>query len=210
MEEIKEYWNDDEFIHYDKKQLEKLGLQEDTVEFLSTVGLLTGTRFTGHGLLRFLAEFQEETIRNEEYIKIASPMPGSEGLYIKKGVDYVYYINLPTNYHGFTKKLCNTKIYNFVKFQTIKLMGRSNYPNVDDDELEGYQCAREVIEAFKKVDPAAVHPYSYWANQMLNYAIDYFYDEDEKFEAAIKLGKYASSEEAYFDALFHGMQVLQA
>ncbi len=57
-------------------------------------------------------------------------------------------------------------------FETIMSMIESKYPNVDDDELEGYQCAREVIEEFKKVDPVAVHPYSYWANRMLNQAED--------------------------------------
>ncbi|RRJ61880.1 hypothetical protein EHV15_01970 [Paenibacillus oralis] len=208
MEDIKEYWNQ-EFFKYEKKELEKYGFQEDTVEFLCTVGLMKGERFNDRSTLRFLAEFGEETICNEKYIRIASPTLGSEGLYLKAGEDHVYYIDLPDEHNELYKKFCNTKIHDYVKFETMKFMIASTYPNVDDDELEGYQCAREVIEAFKKIDPAAVYSYSYWANRMLSYAIDYFYDEDEKFEAAIKSGKYRSSEEAYFDVLFHGMQVLE-
>ncbi|MNL78501.1 hypothetical protein D3C87_2049050 [compost metagenome] len=66
-----------------------------------------------------------------------------------------------------------------------------------------------MIEEFKKIDQSAVYPYSYWANRMLNYAINYFYDEDEKFKISIRKGKYGLDEEAYFDALFNGMDVLE-
>lgn len=209
MEEIKEYWNY-EFIHYEKDDLKKYRFREDTIDFLSTVGLMTGERFKKQSFkfFRFLTEFQEEEIDNEKYIRVAHTNLGSEGLYIKKGDDHVYYVDLLNKYHR--KKFCNTKIRDYVKFETIKSMIDSKYPKAADDELEGYECAREVIEKFKKVDPAAVFPYSYWANRMLNYAKDYFHDEDEKFEIAIKSGKYSSDEEAYFDVLFSGMEVLKA
>jgi len=174
------------------------------------VGLMNGERFIDETFLCFLAEFKEEIIFNEKYIKIASRLVDSDGLYLKTGDDHVYYLNVPLRHNEFIKRFCNTRIHEYVKFQTILSMITSKYPNVADDELVGYECSREVIEVFKKVDRAAIYPFTYWANKMLNFAIDYFYAEDEKFEAAIKSGKYASSEEAYFDVLFHGMQVLQA
>lgn len=207
-EEIRKYWNN-EFIRYRIIELEEYGFQEDTVEFLSTVGLMNGERFTRQNYFRFLAEFKKETIYEDRYIKIASRSWETDGLYIKLGEDHLYYIHLPNQYDGFTKELCNTRINDFVMFETIMSMIEPKYPNVDDDELEGYQCAREVIEEFKKVDPAAVYPYSYWANRMLNFAIDYFFDEDDKIEFAIRSGRYVSKNEAYFDVLFNGMEVLE-
>ncbi|TKI57232.1 hypothetical protein E8L90_18195 [Brevibacillus antibioticus] len=210
MEDIKKYW-DNEFIHYEKTELNKYGFHEDTVEFLGTVGLMAGKRFKDRSYFAFsfLADFKEEKIDGEKYIRIASTFLGSRGLYIKNGEDHVYYIDYSKENNKLIKDFCNTKIQDYVEFETVKSMISSRYPNVDDDELEGYECAREMIEAFKKIDPAAVYPYSYWANRMLNYAINYFYDEDDKIEAAIKSGKYATSNDAYFDILFNGMDVLE-
>ncbi|MEK5166570.1 hypothetical protein NYE69_30135 [Paenibacillus sp. FSL R5-0527] len=39
MEEIKEYWNH-KFLKYEKKELEKYGFQEDTVELLIMIIVL--------------------------------------------------------------------------------------------------------------------------------------------------------------------------
>lgn len=208
MEDIEEFWNH-EFYKYEIKELEKYGLQAETVEFLSTVGLMNGKYFKEQSPMRFLSELEEETILNEKYLKIASQSTGSDGLYLKIGEEHLYYIEFPDEYYNFNKEFCNTRVYDYVKFETLKSMIASKYPKVADDELEGYQCAREVIEEFKKIDSEAVYPYSYWANRMLNYAIDYFYDEDEKFESAVKSGKYASRNDAYFDVLFNGMHVLE-
>lgn len=146
-------------------------------------------------------------MKNKKLIRIASTPLGSDGLYIELGEDNVYFIKHPGEFNELIKKFCNSKVQNYVEFETIESRITQKYPNVADDELEGFECAREVIEVYKKIDPSAIYPYSYWANRILNYAINYFYDEDTKIESAIQSGKYSYRNDVYFDILIYGTNI---
>jgi hypothetical protein len=80
---------------------------------------------------------------------------------------------------------------------------------VDDNELEGYECAREIIEKYKEIDPHAIYPYSLWSCILLRYAEDFFYDEWDKFEKSVKNGYYSRIEDVFFDVLFNGFISLE-
>lgn len=60
------------------------------------------------------------------------------------------------------------------------------YDDIDNDEEQGYECVREIIEKFEDVNNKTLYKFSYWGNILLQFAIDCFYEEDEIFQKALK------------------------
>ena len=196
---IREFWSN-EFYEYTPKKLSSYSLNNDTISFLLEVGLMNGNKFRHCCTIEFLENFK---IENDNYIKIGKSYAGN--LYLDEDKNNVYFFEENILENAF----CNSSLFKFVLFVTIQSQITDSYENVHDEALVAYNCSREIIEKFKKIDPEAIYPYSYWAVIMYNYAINYFYDEDDKFEDVMQKGKYKDYEEAYFDVLFNGFDVLK-
>jgi len=151
-----------------------------------------------------------EIIKGRDYIKIAENGTHSKGggLYIEIGTGNLFHFSPELEDFGLNNEFCNSSIELCMLFETIIEKTFEKYPKAADDALEGYECAREMIEQFKETDMSVVYPYSYWANTLLDYAVYYFYDNDHKFDGAVQNGHYPRIEDAYFDALFNGFEVL--
>ena len=198
---IKEFWND-EFYRYSSEELEKYSLNTETKSFLLKVGLL---KFN-YGLMKFMGTFEVKDYNNKKFIKIGKTYAGD--LCLNEMQNKVFYFFLGQE-NIFENSYCNSSIFEYIIFETLKRKITKMYEKVEDDALESYMCAREIIKLFKEINDLSIYPYSYWANLMLEYAIGYFYDEDDMFEKAIENKKYKNFEEAYFDALFNGIEVLE-
>lgn len=209
LELIKQHWETN-LITYDPKYINGLGFNNNTIDFLTNVGLMRGKPYESIGRFVFLDVFVSETIKGSNFIKLAENFfYPEEGIYIELGSDNLFCINLELKGDFLINSFCNSTIENFVLFETINKRNETLYPNLDDDEKEGYQCARETIKQFKEIDMPAIYPYSYWTATMLEYAINFFYDTDDKFKQALQSNRYRSIDDAYFDVLINGFEVLK-
>lgn len=190
VKELSKYW-DNSFIKYDDDKLNVYKLNRNTVDFLSKVGLPNGEKAKEKLAYNFLEidNMQKKIINDEEYIKIEQYRNSDGFIAVKVNTEEIFYISLADERYVSKDivKYCNKNIENFILFCTILGM---NYDNIENDELEGYQCARETVEEFKKIDIKSVCQQSYWINILMDYAIDYFYDMDEDFQKVLKEKRY--------------------
>ena len=198
---IKEFWND-EFYRYSSEELEKYSLNTETKSFLLKVGLL---KFN-YGPMEFMETFEVKDYNNKKFIKIGKTYAGD--LCLNEVQNQVFYFFLGQE-NIFENSYCNSTIFEYSLFETISAKIANTYDKVEDDPLESYMCAREIIEEFKKINSEAIYPYSYWSDAMYQYAIGYFYDKHDKFEEVVRTGKYKNFEEAHFDVLLNGFEILE-
>ena len=195
---IKQYWGN-KLVPYNPKNIYELGLQKDTISFLLNVGVIKNKVYEEISRFRFLDTPFRENINGINFVKIAENFFNPErGLYIKIGCDSLYTEN----------DFCNSSFEQFILFETIKSKITASEPNVCDDAIKGYECAREIIEHFKKADPAAIKPYSFWCVELISYAINYFYDEEERFKEVLRRGNYACIEDIWFEVLINGFKTI--
>lgn len=84
------------------------------------------------------------------------------------------------------KKNLTKYILQIQKMEKIEQIIVIKYDDVDNDEKQGYECDREIIEKFKEINNKTLYKFSYWGNILLQFAIDYFYEEDEIFQKVLK------------------------
>ncbi|MBW4653872.1 MAG: hypothetical protein KME20_12655 [Kaiparowitsia implicata GSE-PSE-MK54-09C] len=201
---IAKHWHN-KFIHYNERNLEELEITSENKKTLSALGLMNSEEFSKSSVIAFNRNLEYVKKHNDNYIKIANGL--GFGLYLKRDNDHVYYLTESQNQNT-ENSLCNTTIKNYLIFETIKSKNHLEYREFDGDHLKSYIFARELIEDFKKIDPRAIYPYSYWSNNILNYAIDYLCTENSKLQAEIKETSFIPNEQIYYEALFHGADYL--
>lgn len=179
------YWNHN-FVIYSKKKLQEFNISEKTKDFLEINGLPYGEKFKEICSFRFLNEdfLKLVTINEDNYLKIAEFILSEKGIFIKEKSDEVYFIDLENEKNRID--YCNNDIIEFIIFKTILSKTIMNYDNVHNDELQGYEYAREIVEKFKEINNKTLYKFSYWSNMLLQFAIDYFYEEDEIFQKVLK------------------------
>ena len=203
FEFIRNFWNN-EFYRYSVDELNKYPLNEETIMFLSEVGLFN--QKSRGSSMEFLEIFEMKIYDNRKFIKIGKSYVGEFCLNeIENEVFYFVF----SRKNIFENSYCNSSVFEYTLFETIRKKITGTYEDVADEALKGFECARAIVEEFKKINEKTIYPYSYWSIILYNYAINYFYDEDDKFEEAMKKGKYKNFEEAYFDVLFNGFDVLK-
>ena len=203
FEFIRNFWNN-EFYRYSVDELNKYPLNEETIMFLSEVGLFN--QKSRGSSMEFLEIFEMKIYDNRKFIKIGKSYVGEFCLNeIENEVFYFVF----SRKNIFENSYCNSSVLEYTLFETIRKKITGTYEDVADEALKGFECARAIVEEFKKINEKTIYPYSYWSIILYNYAINYFYDEDDKFEEAMKKGKYKNFEEAYFDVLFNGFDVLK-
>ena len=207
INEIVRYWNPN-LIKYSSEKLDKFNISKITKEFLEINGLPYGEKFKETCSFKFLTEdfLQSVKIKEEKYVKIAEFLLSQMGIFIKEKSDEVYFIDLENGKNRID--YCNKDIIEFIIFETIISQTVIKYDDIDNDEEQGYECAREIIEKFKEINNKTLYKFSYWGNILLQFAIDYFYEEDEIFQKVLKEKKYASYEDALYKALFFGIEKL--
>ena len=140
VKELSKYW-DNSFIKYDDDKLNVYKLNRNTVDFLSKVGLPNGEKAKEKLAYNFLEidNMQKKIINDEEYIKIEQYRNSDGFIAVKVNTEEIFYISLADERYVSKDivKYCNKNIENFILFCTILGM---NYDNIENDELEGYQC----------------------------------------------------------------------
>lgn len=207
INDMVKYWNHN-FVIYSKKKLQEFNISEKTKDFLEINGLPYGEKFKEICSFRFLNEdfLKLVTINEDNYLKIAEFILSEKGIFIKEKSDEVYFIDLENEKNRID--YCNNDIIEFIIFKTILSKTIMNYDNVHNDELQGYEYAREIVEKFKEINNKTLYKFSYWSNMLLQFAIDYFYEEDEIFQKVLREKKYDSYEDALYKALFFGIEKL--
>lgn len=194
--EIIEFWKDN-LYKYEIDCLNQFNLDEDTKKFLSTVGILKEyvRKF------RFIRNIKLEEKSNK--IRIMEDIHTKYGIYIEVNTGNIVYVD-----H------CNTSVRKFIEFCTIKQKKYSEYMNsgrdVENDDYESYRCAREMIELFKIIDSKFLRPDFGWIGTLWPYFEGHFYDNHKLFKDAVSNGKYDDIEDAYYDAIMNGIEVIES
>ncbi|WP_460278874.1 hypothetical protein [Clostridium sp. CTA-5] len=209
IKELEKYWNNN-FIRYEKEKLNLYKFDQYTINFLIKVGLPNGKNAKGKLAYNFLDidNIQKKLINDEEYIKIAQYRHSDAFIAVKVSTQEVFYISLADEIYAPKDiiEYCNKDIESFIIFCTILAFNYDKYSNIEDDELEGYLCARETVEKFKEMDIKTVYKESYWINTLMNYAIDYFYEIDDKFQRTLEKKQYNTYKDAIYSALLNGIE----
>ncbi|WP_294375777.1 hypothetical protein [uncultured Clostridium sp.] len=120
------------------------------------------------------------------------------GLYIKQLTGEIFFISKDS-----INKLmyCNKNIEDYIIFETIRFKLLLKYPGVEDNDMEAYNYAREVLEYFLKIDCKSIYKNSYWFNKLGDYAEGYIADNYNKIKKVIKQNKYMTFDDIFYDII---------
>lgn len=215
--EIKEYWNENLYLYRDDT-LTDLGLSKDNIDFLSTVGFLSkfilsspigGPNNVNEKLLKVSSVFNRDVVRIFFDSKSTNT---NRGVYIDINDNAVYYFNDARYIY------INNNIESFVKSLTKMHQIIENYGDLIEVELdEGtyssshYEAIEEFINFLKEIDYSALDNLkNYWVLDSFEYLEDTcFYHKHNVFQQAIIAGKYSTYDEARYDVLLNGYDVLE-
>ncbi|MCX7746040.1 MAG: SUKH-4 family immunity protein [Clostridia bacterium] len=164
-ENIRKHWNYN-LIEYSKTILKKYCLSEETISFMSEVGLPINSY-----VFNFYKDFElrEEKIKGKTLVAIAEMMHDD--------TNYLYIDCLSqellqtTNHLKSGLSLVNSSVRNFLVFDFIFDFVQKECGNINDDEA-CKKFGKKVKDIFLEIDPAALGDMeSYWSLTLKEYEL---------------------------------------
>ncbi|MED4955925.1 SUKH-4 family immunity protein [Paenibacillus macerans] len=164
---IREFWEEN-LIKYEENSLQKFGLSNETISFLTDVGLPNEEILRNNGINRYFYDstnFDEKIINNEKYIIVGKQKDISDYYCIKCETDE--FVVLDEN----TVEYINSSIRNYIIFEQIC---RSEFYKVKAYEEEEMMAAvSRMKEKFVLIEPEALAEGSYWDQYLFPYEIGF-------------------------------------